>query len=209
MSRTGLIMGFAVSASAVTAVMNGCSPAAETAVGGWKPAFVPADQMELLAEIAETILPKTATPGAKDVMVHQFIDAAFANFYQKDEREHIAAGMAAFDSNCETATGKSFMDLTAEERTSYLVKLEDASKIEMTSLRAKADAAKPAMPVRQGPLSPPPPIMKPFFTYIKELTLLGYFTSEEVGENVLSYVPIPGQYIDCMDLEEGQRIYSL
>ena len=41
-----------------------------------------------------------------------------------------------------------------------------------------------------------------FFLQIKELTVVGYFTSELVGKTVLKYDPIPGRYDPCMPLSE-------
>jgi hypothetical protein len=43
---------------------------------------------------------------------------------------------------------------------------------------------------------------KTFFHLIKELTLLGYFTSEQVGKKVLHYDPIPGRYDGCIPISE-------
>ena len=43
---------------------------------------------------------------------------------------------------------------------------------------------------------------KTFFHLIKELTLLGYFTSEPVGKKVLHYDPIPGRYDGCIPISE-------
>ena len=50
---------------------------------------------------------------------------------------------------------------------------------------------------------------KPFFTLLKELTVLGYFTSEQVGEQVMSYDPIPDTYQGCIPWEDGRADWSL
>ncbi|MEM8909460.1 MAG: gluconate 2-dehydrogenase subunit 3 family protein [Bacteroidota bacterium] len=49
----------------------------------------------------------------------------------------------------------------------------------------------------------------PFYRTLKELTLLGYFASEEVGENILKYDPIPGSYSGCVPLADIGIAWSL
>ena len=43
------------------------------------------------------------------------------------------------------------------------------------------------------------------------MTIMGYKTTEYIGENVLAYQPIPGEYIACGDLDEltGGKTYSI
>ena len=43
----------------------------------------------------------------------------------------------------------------------------------------------------------------PFFFRMKELTFAGYFLSEEIGENILNYQPIPVDYQGCIPIEEA------
>jgi hypothetical protein len=43
---------------------------------------------------------------------------------------------------------------------------------------------------------------KTFFHQIRELTLVGYFTSEPIGKEVLHYDPIPGRFQGCIPLSE-------
>lgn len=41
-----------------------------------------------------------------------------------------------------------------------------------------------------------------FLISVRRYTLLGYFTSERVGEEVLNYDPIPGQQLGCIPIED-------
>lgn len=45
-----------------------------------------------------------------------------------------------------------------------------------------------------------------FYRQVRELTLVGYFTSKEVGMNVLKYDPIPGMYKSCIPLSETGNV---
>jgi hypothetical protein len=43
---------------------------------------------------------------------------------------------------------------------------------------------------------------------LKELTLLGYFTSEVGATKALAYEAVPGDYRGCVDLRPGQRAWA-
>ena len=47
------------------------------------------------------------------------------------------------------------------------------------------------------------------FGLLRSATILGYFTSEEVGRNVLHYDPVPGVYNGCMPISQvGRRNWT-
>lgn len=189
--QTALILGYAISGSALSGVLNGCK--ADTSPG-WTPEFFTADQLTTIGDIAECILPKTETPGAKDLLVDRFVDKMLKMSYSEAEQQSFLEGMTAFEADCETANGKAFSTCSAEQQTAFLQKHEDQS---------------PPMPpsVWGGQLGESDPV--PFYRQLKSLVLLGYFTSEEVGENILNYDPIPGQYRGCVPLAEIGKAWSL
>jgi len=45
------------------------------------------------------------------------------------------------------------------------------------------------------------------FQISKELTLIGYFTSEEGIKSNFVYRPIPGKYEDCVDYKSGDKVW--
>ena len=169
LKRTALMMGYAVSASTIAAVMQGCETSGDP---DWMPTYLNNDQSNLVAEIAEIILPKSDTPGAKDALVHRFIDSLFGGFMDDKKQALITEGLVAVDASSQSANNKKFVDATPEQQTAIIQKLAN-------------EATKDS-----------------FFAKIKELTLTGYFTSEVVGKNVLNYLPIPGEYKACIDIEE-------
>lgn len=58
---------------------------------------ISATQEKLLAEIAELILPKTNTPGAKDLKLHLFVLKMLDDCYEKQEQESFMKGLDAFE----------------------------------------------------------------------------------------------------------------
>lgn len=168
--RTALMLGVAISPTLLAGVMQ-AQPTAAGATG--KPAYLDAKQFETAAAIAERILPRTDTPGARDVGVPAFIDLMYGKYLSDDEKGAFNRGLAEVEAESVRANRRSFAQLSPSEQDSQLRRIAAAQKQE-----------------------------KSFFHQMRELTLLGYFTSEPVGKNVLHFDPIPGRYDGCVPLAE-------
>ena len=132
--------------------------------------------------VADRILPRTATPGAADVGVPAFIDRLYGEFMTPAERQLLTDGLNAVDAAATSAHGSGFSALTADRQDELLRTI------------ARAEEGKP-----QG-----------FFRLIRSATILGYFTSEQVGRNVLHYDPVPGRYDGCIPIEQvGRRNWTV
>jgi len=190
--NTALILGYAVSASTVTAVLNGCT--SETTVNEasdepWSPKFFDKDEIALIDEISEVILPATNTPGARDAEVYKYIDVIIAHHTDSVEQGTFRDGLAELDRSCSETYGASFLECSSEQRLEHLRALDE---------QAYAYSNKNSGRYR------------PWFSRMKELTWIGYFTSELIGENYLNYDPVPGVYHGCIPLDEmGGKTWSL
>lgn len=188
---TSFVVGYTLSAAAVATALPGCKtePAAVAASeSGWSPAFFNQDQLSLIADLAETLLPETSTPGAKSVLVHQYIDDEAAYFLKPQDQYRFLQGLKDIESRAQSVHGKSFSGCTAEERTALLNQLEQETRSAIESGTQSGIA---------------------FFTMLKGMTFRGYFTSEKVGKEVLVYDPIPEEYLGCIPLQEGAKLWSL
>lgn len=191
--NTALILGYAVSASTITAVLNGCTSDATTAEASgdkpWSPEFFNRDELALIDEISEVILPATATPGARDAEVYKYVDVIIARHSDSVEQGTFRDGLAELDDACRETYGKSFLECSAEQRFEYLKTLDENAYAYMQENRGR---------------------YRPWFSRMKELTWIGFFTSELIGENYLNYDPVPGAYQGCIPLEEtGGKTWSL
>ena len=139
-----------------------------------KPVHLTAKAFETAGAVAERIIPKTDTPGALDVGVPAFIDLAYGDYMTDEEKRILVTGLAEVESASAAAHQRSFSQLSPAQQDSVLKRIADASQNQE----------------------------KTFFHQMKELTLLGYFTSEPVGKNVLHYDPIPGRYDGCIPLSD-------
>jgi gluconate 2-dehydrogenase gamma chain len=131
--------------------------------------------------VADRILPRTDTPGAADVGVPAFIDLLYGDFMTPAERQMLTEGLNAVDAAARSAHGAAFSTLTTDRQDALLRTI------------AHAEEGKP-----QG-----------FFRLIRSATILGYFTSEQVGRNVLHYDPVPGRYDACVPIDQvGRRNWT-
>src|SRR5690606_16177717 len=155
LKRTALLMGGIVSAPAIMGVLKGCS--ARPGID-WSGTFLTKDQATVVSQVSEIIIPRTDTPGAKDVGVASFIDQMMNEIYPEEDQKRFTDGLAAFNEAARKEYGEDFAHLDEDDQAEFVTKVHDeAVIIEQT--------AQPAP-------------RRPFVLMMKELTMLGFFTSQ-------------------------------
>jgi hypothetical protein len=209
LQRVAFLMGGVVSAPTMVAMLEGCKSntageAATSATFGFS-----ADQKSLVSEIAEMIIPKTTTPGAKDAKVGEFIELMLKDCYTTKQQGHFTKGLVDVEEAAKKANSKSFIESSNEQKTAILKQFEALAKEEASKNagEAKVKDAETGLTKETKEKAEAPPT--PFFRLMKELTLLGYFTSEQGAKNALAYVQVPGKYVGCMKMEKGQKAWAL
>jgi hypothetical protein len=183
LQRVAWLMGGAVSASAILAIEKGYAAAS---AAGSKPAVLSPAQLALVSVVAEIMIPRTDTPGAIDVGVPGFIDLMLRDVYAQTDRERYLAGLAQLNGAAQLEHGGPFVALKPAEQIALVRKIHDAAvAAERQQQRTRAH------------------VQRPFILMTKELTLLGFFTSEVGATQVLQYVAIPGSYHACIPLEQA------
>jgi gluconate 2-dehydrogenase gamma chain len=177
------LMGGAISAPAVLGVLKGCS--ARQGID-WKPVFFSEEQGALVAEVAEIIIPRTDTPGAKDVGVPAFIDVMLKEVYPKRDQDRFIAGLKVFDDEAKRLHDKPFMKLATDERLELVRRLHESAAAEERDMTV-----------------PPAQLERPFILMVRELTLLGFFTSQDGATKVLQHVAVPGAFQACVPLDQA------
>src|SRR5881394_4563046 len=121
--RAALVLGGVLSAPMVAGVLAGCE-ARRAPAGAWQPRALTPDQADLVATIAEHILPETDTPGARAVGVHRFIDAMLAESYPTEQRQRFLAGLGDVDARAQRTCGRPFLRCGAAEQRALLEQLD-------------------------------------------------------------------------------------
>jgi gluconate 2-dehydrogenase gamma chain len=186
LQRTAMMLGYAISAPALMGVLNGCKAAPDLA---YKPVFLSEDLARVVAEVAEIIIPKTDTPGAKDVGVPAFIDKMLNDCYTKEDQDRFIKGATDFDADAKATYGDSFVYCDAEKQKELVYKYHNDA-----IAATKSDS---------------PPKERPFIMVVKELTMLGFFTSEPGATQVLRYEAVPGEYKGCIPFSEVGRTWAI
>lgn len=132
-----------------------------------------AHQLETVATIAEHVIPRTETPGARDVGIPAFIDLLLDEWYDDAERSRFLEGLAAIDASSRATGGKAFIERTEPEQQAILTLLDDAA-------------------------TRPPGSAESTWSTLKRLTIYGYFTSKPVMTTVLRTNIWPGRYDGCV-----------
>ena len=127
-------------------------------------------QNDLLADIVETIIPVTDTPGAKALNVHQFVQKMVTDCFDRPAQELFVKGLGLMDELSKKSFGKSFGEGDVTQRTALL-----------TQMSQSADVAQ-----------------KDFYSMVKNLTIRGYMNSEYVMTNLMHFEFIPGRYHGCV-----------
>ena len=144
------------------------------------------DDVALFNEIGETILPETATPGAKMANVGAFMALMVNDCYSPEEQEIFTKGVTILNHRSKEHYGKDFMGITAKQRTALLTILDQEQKKEAKNNQHAVH----------------------YFRMMKELTLLGYFTSEVGCTKALRYIPVPGKYVGCVPYRTGEKAWA-
>lgn len=147
-----------------------------------------ATDVAYLDEIADTILPETKTPGAKAAHVGAFMALMVTDAYTPRDQDVFRTGMKTLDDACKAAHNASFLAASPAQRLALLEGLDRE--------------AKSYMDTRQ-PDTPPH-----YFRMMKELTLLGYFTSEIGYTKAMRYVESPGRFDPCVPHTPGETIWA-
>jgi hypothetical protein len=191
---------------------------AEQAVGP----FTAAD-VAFLNEVAETMLPATSTPGAKAARVGPFMALMVNDTYYPADQKIFRDGMRTIDDECRKANGVAFMKATPRQRLALLERLDREQKTYMEALeaaqrKASGDKANAFVPDQRKELAPAPdanaaPAITAdspnhYFRMMKELAMLGYFTSEIGCTQAQRYVESPGRFDPCAPYKPGQRAWA-
>lgn len=166
-----------------------------------------AENIALLDEVGETIIPTTDTPGAKAAKVGEYMKTIVTDCYTEAQQKVFTEGMAGLDEACKKLNEKTFMDCTAEQRKAFLITLEKEAK-EFNKQRDEKDkAAKDKARLEMDPNYVGSP--SHYYTMMKQLTLMGYFTSETGSKQALRWMAIPGKYDGAFPYKKGDKAWAI
>ena len=179
-ARLALLMGGAVVGG--EAFLNG-----SVLTGKQTKLILSSEDLALLDEIGETIIPTTSSPGAKAARIGEFMLMMVNDCYDDVHQAVFKAGLGQLEAANQTRHGRSFMQSSATERTALLNQLDGEER----QYRAQKASDAPAH----------------YFRMLKQLTILGYFTSEIGCTQALRFMEVPGAFRGSEPYKKGDRAW--
>lgn len=181
--------------------LTGCKTAIKKGSG-----LLSASQIAVLDEVGETILPATNTPGAKAVKIGEFMNVFVTDCYRPEQQKTFTDGLANLDELSEKQFNKEFISLSPEQRNTVLMSLEPEAKEFNKQLddREKSARGEARLALKEFKGAPPH-----YYTLMKQLTLVGYFTSEIGNKEALRFLPIPGKYDGAYPYKKGDKAWAI
>lgn len=131
----------------------------------------------ILAELAETLIPETTSPGAKTLGLHNFIKKMIEDCGDEEQQKLFGEGLVAFESKFKRLHEVGFEEANATVRTEYL-KVIETKEIEVADERDLEEKE----------------TIEKFYSLVKKLTIRGYTNSKYYMTEVVPYELVPGRY---------------
>ena len=201
LKNMSLTFGYAVATPTILSILQSCKTDATVT---WTPQFFTEEQGYMVTQLADIILPVTDIAGALDVNVPQFMDKMLYDIAPEKEKYTIQEGAKAFAVEFKNVYSKNAMEGSKKEYQKLLETYFNISEDKKDAIFEMMDNESSLSEEQLNTV-----LIYKFLIATRRYTLWGYYTSERVGENILSYDPIPGSYEPCIPLEDVGNAWSL
>ena len=182
LSATALLLGGTIVGAGT--FLSGCRTAPK------KDGLFGIDELSLLDEVGETILPATdSSPGAKEAKIAGFMKTIVTDCYDEQQQKIFMEGITKLNDESRKKYSVDFIDLSATDKHDLLIAIGAEAKEFQKNKREGAPDH--------------------YFTMMKQLTIWGYFSSEPGATKALRYVAVPGRFEGCIPYKKGDRAWAL
>lgn len=210
--NVAFLIGGALSATTLASILEGCASPQNANIFS-------KEELDLITEIADVILPTTAhSPGAKAAGVGPFIPMMIQDCYPPEVGNIFKEGLKDVEQRSSKKFNKNFASLSADHKIAIIEEVRQKTiedqKIEREERAAEEDlviqqrAAEPKRPGASVGVVDKPKSKSYFFAIIRDLSILGFFTSEVGATQAYAFNEIPGRYDGCVDLKPGQKLWA-
>ncbi len=188
----GLSLGYAVATPTIISLLQSC----KTDNSSWTPLYLSNEEAVIIKNLIDLILPKTdSSPGALEVNVLEFIDLYIFKVYDEEGKKGYKEGIKSIMNALKVSDKNTAYDLKKSNYDFLLSKYLRASKEQQKEFKNNDNDIK----------------LLNMLTQLRNTTVWSYRTSQNIGENVLAYNPVPGTQLGCITVEEatGGKRWSL
>jgi len=187
-----LALGCTIATPTLLSILSSCSQNEKS----WKPLFFNERQKYIIDYLVEIILPKTNTPGGQELNVAEFIDKMIDKTVVVEEQNLFNLGSEKFIEKYESLFQKNILKGEKSEFKTLLKPYFDKSKDEEKAIFKLVELSFIEVDENERENF----LMYKFLIAVRYYSLLGYYTSQTIMEEILDYNPIPGFYNGCVDL---------
>lgn len=209
LKNMGLSLGYMVATPTLLGIIQSCKN--EPTVT-WSPDFFTQEEGNVITKLVDIILPKTDTPSASEVKVHMFIDKLANEVMDKKDQDFLKMSMGKFIDKALADSGKeTAADLTADDLEPVLSGALKYSKDDQTKMFESILSYTEAIEKGENLNLDDETTRFAFANNLRGMTIWGFKASEYIGEEVLAYLPVPGEHIACGDMQAltGGKAWSL
>lgn len=198
--RRGLLerMMYLVGASAVASLPTEvfAKPLAKGKAPAKAKRFLDPTRFTLMSAIADTIVPKTDTPGAIEAGVPAKFDELLSKWASSQRQQELVGAIAEIDALAQAQEKVPFVALTPEKRFA-LLSAHDAASLKAVPRKEKLTG--------MAALIAGPSVANPAYSKLKELVVLLYYYSEAALTTELVYEHVPGGWTPSVKVTPETR----
>jgi hypothetical protein len=135
------------------------------------------NQQSILADLAEAIIPKTSSPGAKDISSHLFTLMMVDDCFDQDAQKKFVSGLAQFDTMAKTKFGSSFINCAPAQKEELLKSMENKTGV--------------------------PDDILSFYSSMKRLTIQSFTSSQYYLTKIHVYELVPARFHGCVPVTKS------
>lgn len=201
LKNISLGLGYVVATPTVMNILASCT----TEKALWSAEFLSITEQHMVTQLAGIILPASEIPGALDVNVPEFIDKMYMHIESDSKKDLFQKGSEVFAAIFKETYGKKAVDGEITEFEKLFAKYFKLDENQTKEVLIKQNRAENELEKSE---------LEDYYMYnflisVRYYTLFGYYTSEKVGEEILSYDPIPGRYDPCIPVDDIGNAWSL
>ncbi|WP_420321110.1 gluconate 2-dehydrogenase subunit 3 family protein [Flagellimonas sp.] len=201
LKNMGMVFGYAAATPTLLSIVQSCQ--SKKALD-WTPTFFSKEQGGVIHSLVDILLPKTDTPSATELNVHMFIDQFAHEVLPEEQQGLMKLTMEKFTSKVLTGANKETLeDLDSEDlEPVFATYLKKRTPEQEEAHNEIMEAYMEAIEKGESAELDDEVACHAFANNLRESAIWAYKSSEYIGEEVLAYLPIPGEYIACGDLDE-------
>ncbi len=195
-----LSLGYAIAAPTLLQLLTACESGKNTA---WQPLFLNQEQVLVVNQLVDLILPASETVGGLDVEIPQFIDLILSDILPQAEKGKFLKGADGFHEKFEAVFNKSVSKGNPDEFNTLL----------STYFKISPDQEARVFKLMQSDVSAVSDLetyhIYSYLICIRKYAILGYYSSKQVGTELLNYNPVPGAFEACVPVEDVGNVSSI